>query len=59
MISITYKYQPNHAINDGSHGITDDLYIELQADATDKYLKVFKRIFVLTNHEEHYHMMMA
>ncbi|MDH3348052.1 MAG: AAA family ATPase [Desulfobulbaceae bacterium] len=45
-------------INDGSHSITDDLYIELQADAIDKYLKVFEDIFVLTNHEEHYKMMM-
>lgn len=46
-------------INDGSHSITDDLYVELQADAIDKYLKVFKDIFVLTNHEEHYRMMMV
>lgn len=46
-------------INDGSHSITDDLYIELQADAIGKYLKVFKDIFVLTNHEEHYKMMMV
>jgi wobble nucleotide-excising tRNase len=46
-------------INDGSHSITDDLYVELQADAIDKYLKVFRDIFVLTNHEEHYRMMMV
>ncbi|TMU17601.1 hypothetical protein E0L35_21510 [Halomonas sp. ATBC28] len=46
-------------INDGSHSITDDLYIELQADSIDKYLKVFKDIFILTNHEEHYKMMMV
>ncbi|MCI5136489.1 MAG: hypothetical protein D3920_15810, partial [Candidatus Electrothrix sp. AW2] len=46
-------------INDGSHSITDDLYIELQTDAIDKYLKVFKDIFILTNHEEHYKMMMV
>jgi wobble nucleotide-excising tRNase len=46
-------------INDGSHSITDDLYVELQTDAIDKYLKVFKEIFVLTKHEEHYNMMMA
>lgn len=45
-------------INDGSHGISDDLYIERPDDIADKYYKVFKRIFVLTRHEEHYNMMM-
>ena len=46
-------------INDGSHSITDDLYVELQGDAVNKYLKVFKDIFILTKHEEHYKMMMV
>jgi wobble nucleotide-excising tRNase len=45
-------------INDGSHVIQDDLYIELQDDVIDKYLEVFKKIFVFTNHEGHYNMMM-
>lgn len=45
-------------INDGSHVIQDDLYIELQDEAIDKYLEVFKKIFVFTNHEGHYNMMM-
>ena len=45
-------------INDGSHSISDDLFIELQDESIDKYLKVFKDIFVLTNHEGHYNMMM-
>ncbi len=46
-------------INDGSHGIADDLYIEIQDDSIDKYLDVFKNIFIFTNHEGHYNMMMG
>jgi wobble nucleotide-excising tRNase len=46
-------------INDGSHSISDDLYIEAQTDVVDKYLKVFKDIFILTKHEGHYDMMMG
>jgi len=46
-------------INDGSHSISDDLYIESPADTIDKYLKVFKDIFKLTRHEGHYNMMMG
>ncbi len=46
-------------INDGSHSISDDLFIELQDDSVDKYLEVFKQIFVLTNHKGHYNMMMG
>ena len=46
-------------INDGSHSINDDLYIEQQRDTIEKYMKVFKDIFILTKHEEHYKMMMA
>jgi wobble nucleotide-excising tRNase len=45
-------------INDGSHVIQDDLYIEWQDDVIDKYLEVFKKIFIFTNHEGHYNMMM-
>lgn len=46
-------------INDGSHSINDDLYIEFQNMAVESYKKVFKDIFVLTKHEEHYKMMMG
>lgn len=46
-------------INDGSHSINDDLYIELQDRTVEAYKKVFKNIFVLTNHEGHYNMMMG
>ena len=45
-------------INDGSHGVTDDLYVELQDRTIENYKKVFKNIFILTNHEGHYNMMM-
>ncbi|REG94039.1 AAA family ATPase [Flavobacterium aquicola] len=44
-------------INDGSHGLPDDLYIEQQETILEKYLDVFKQIFVKMGHEEHYKMM--
>lgn len=46
-------------INDGSHSINDDLFIELQDRTIESYKKVFKDIFVLTDHEGHYNMMMG
>jgi wobble nucleotide-excising tRNase len=46
-------------INDGSHSIPDDLFIESKTDVLDKYLKVFKDIFILTKQEGHYDMMMG
>jgi wobble nucleotide-excising tRNase len=45
-------------INDGSHSINDDLYVELQDRTIETYKKVFKDIFILTKHEGHYNMMM-
>lgn len=45
-------------INDGSHSVTDDLFIETQDNIIDKYLEVFKNIFTFTNHTGHYEMMM-
>lgn len=44
-------------INDGSHSIPDDLYIEQLDNVIEKYFDVFKRIFVQTGHVEHYNMM--
>lgn len=44
-------------INDGSHSIPDDLYIEHQENTIDNYNKVFKNIFKETGHIEHYNMM--
>ena len=46
-------------INDGSHSINDDLYVELQDRTIENYQKVFKDIFKLTNHAGHYDMMMG
>jgi len=46
-------------INDGSHSINDDLYVELQDRTIDNYKKVFRNIFMLTNHDGHYNMMMG
>ena len=43
-------------INDGSHGLPDDLYIEI-SDTVEKYLQVFKGIFEKTDNIGHYNMM--
>ncbi len=45
-------------INDGSHSIPDDLYIENQSATIETYLDVFKDIFKYSEHIEHYNMMM-
>jgi len=46
-------------INDGSHSINDDLFVELQDRTIESYKKVFKEIFISTNQEGHYNMMMG
>lgn len=45
-------------INDGSHMITDDLFIDPYTDSIDRYKEIFKQIFVKTGNEAHYNMMM-
>ena len=45
-------------INDGSHSIPDDLYIDSYTDAVPKYKEVFRRMFYESGHKEHYKMMM-
>lgn len=45
-------------INDGSHTIPDDLYIEQHDDTKAKYLHVFKQIFIEMDQIGHYDMMM-
>lgn len=45
-------------INDGSHFISDDLVLCVENDDIDKYLNVFKLIFLKMGHESHYNMMM-
>lgn len=46
-------------INDGSHCMPDDLYVEALDDSSERYREVFKKIFEYTNHIEHYNMMMG
>lgn len=46
-------------INDGSHSIHDDLFIEVPLQTIDTYKKVFKDVFIKTNHLAHYNMMMG
>ena len=46
-------------INDGSHCMNDDLFIESQDDVKGRYLYVFKRIFEETDQTAHYNMMMG
>ena len=45
-------------INDGSHCLPDDLYVEAIDDSLERYQEVFKKIFEYTGHIEHYNMMM-
>lgn len=45
--------------NDGSHGISDDLFAQSQDTSIETYLKVFENIFRRTGHEAHYKMMMG
>ncbi|WRF49187.1 AAA family ATPase [Helicobacter pylori] len=46
-------------LNDGSHGISDDLLVQSQDTSIKTYLKVFENIFKVTGHEAHYKMMMG
>ncbi len=46
-------------INDGSHSIPDDLYIDSYTDSVERYKIVFKEIFIKMGHEAHYNMMMS
>jgi wobble nucleotide-excising tRNase len=46
-------------INDGSHCLPDDLFIEIPADSVQRYLDVFKAIFEHTDNIGHYNMMMG
>ncbi len=46
-------------INDGSHSISDDLYIINDEITADRYLHVFKEIFYAMGHSAHYNMMMG
>ena len=45
-------------INDGSHTIPDDLFIDSYTDSIERYKQIFKEVFVKMGHEAHYKMMM-
>lgn len=45
-------------INDGSHSVTDDVYITIDESTVEKYFRVFKEIFYKLDHSAHYEMMM-
>lgn len=44
-------------INDGSHFINDDLVVYVEPESIEKYMLVFKSVFVKMGHESHYNMM--
>lgn len=44
-------------VNDGSHSIHDDLYINHGEQTNESYLRVFKEIFNKSGHYAHYEMM--
>lgn len=46
-------------VHDGSHYAHDDLYVSIDDSMVEKYLKVFREIFVKARHIEHYKMMMG
>ncbi|HFF2363796.1 AAA family ATPase [Pseudomonas aeruginosa] len=45
-------------VNDGSHCVSDDLFIQSEGVELSAYKRVFKEIFIRTKHEAHYEMMM-
>jgi wobble nucleotide-excising tRNase len=46
-------------VNEGSHTLSDDLFVEAPDGTITKYLEVFKNIFVYTENIGHYNMMMG
>lgn len=44
-------------VQDGSHSINDDLYIQDQEENNKNYYRIFQKIFEKTGHEEHFKMM--
>lgn len=45
-------------VNDGSHCIPDDLFIDGQFASIDEYNRIFEAVFEKTGHISHYNMMM-
>lgn len=46
-------------VNDGSHTIPDDFYIDSYTDSVDRYKQIFRDVFINMGHESHYKMMMG
>jgi wobble nucleotide-excising tRNase len=46
-------------INDGSHAVPDDVFITLDETMVEKYLDVFKKVFIHLGQLNHYNMMMG
>lgn len=46
-------------INDGSHCLPDDLYIQHPGDTIELYMSVFRKVFLHSGHIAHYKMMMG
>lgn len=46
-------------INDGSHFISEDLYVETNEDLVHIYFEVFRGIFIYMGHQAHFDMMMG
>jgi len=45
--------------NDGSHHVNDDLYVDSNQEQNTIYFEVFRKIFIYSNHESHFNMMMG
>ncbi|MGX9933488.1 ATP-binding protein [Virgibacillus salarius] len=45
--------------HDGSHQINDDLYVDSNQEANKAYFDVFRKIFINSDHESHFNMMMG
>jgi len=46
-------------INDGSHCLPDDLFVQEIGDSTEQFIDVFKNVFDYSGHLAHYQMMMG
>lgn len=46
-------------VHDGSHSVSDDLYISIDDITVENYLRLFKEIFQKSGHISHYNMMMG
>jgi wobble nucleotide-excising tRNase len=46
-------------VNEGSHSVPDDVFVALDESLVEKYLDVFKKIFIRLGHTNHYNMMMG